>query len=239
MELINYNEDSQKYRNKNRLAPQLCCRGLLIGKTGCGKTNMLCNLLFDFLEYDTITVYASELNQPLYVKLKQTIETVEEKLSKEMKKKNPYLLDNKDSHAVKIGYFSDKLADILPLSSFDKNQQNLVIFDDFITEKNQDVITEYFIKGRHKNISCFYLSQSYTRTPINLRRNCDYFFIYQLTGRDSNLIYQDHIDSSIEKNEFKQFFERATNEPYNFLMIDLKTKDPKLKYRKNFDTFLT
>jgi hypothetical protein len=238
MELINYNDDSKKYRNKNKLAPQLCCRGLIVGKTGSGKTNMLCNLIYDFLEYDTITVYAAELNQPLYEKLRATIKEVEEKLSKEEKKRNKFLLDNDDNHAVKIGFFCDKLSDVLPLSSFSPDQQNLVIFDDFITEKHQDIITEYYIRGRHKNVSCLYLSQSYTRTPINIRRNCDYFFIYQMSGRDANLIYQDHIDSSISKDKFKELFEIATKDPYSFLMIDLKTKTPQMRYRKNFDTFL-
>lgn len=238
MELINYNDDSTKFRNKHPLAPQWNFRMLVVGRTSCGKSNMVINLIYDYLDWDTITVVAKELNQPLYEKLKEHVNAVEERLSRAKKKENKYLLDSKDHHAVRIGFFTDELSEMPPLKSFDKKQQNLVIVDDMMSEKDQSLITEYFIKGRHRNISILYLAQSYTRAPINLRRNCDYFAIYHLTGRDSLLIYQDHVQG-LDKEEFKRLFHLATKEPYKFMLIDLKTKDKKLMYRQNFDRFLT
>ena len=47
--------------------------------------------------------------------------------------------------------------------------QKIVIFDDFVTEKNQKRIIDYFIQGRHKNCSIIYLSQSYYGTPKDIR----------------------------------------------------------------------
>ena len=41
------------------------------------------------------------------------------------------------------------------------DNQKLVIFGDFVCEKNQKPLIEYFIRGRHKNCSVIYLSQSF------------------------------------------------------------------------------
>ena len=50
--------------------------------------------------------------------------------------------------------------------------QRVVIFDDYICDKNQNQIIKYFIQGRHKNCSVIYLSQSYYK---NIRLNRDHF----------------------------------------------------------------
>lgn len=234
MEIICYDEKGKNYRNKNALSPQWSFRSVICGRSGSGKTNLLLNLIYDFLEYDTITIVAKHLEQDVYEKLREVIEKAELKMSKEMKKKNKFLSDDKSGHSVKIGFFTDDVKETPALSEFDKEKQNLLIMDDVMTDKHQDLITEYWIKGRHKNISCFYLTQSYTKTPINIRRNSDYFFIFHLTGRDVNLIYADHVHG-MTKEKFKEIFKVATYEPYSFMMIDLKTKDPRLMYRKKCD----
>ena len=50
---------------------------------------------------------------------------------------------------------------MIPLDQLDNDNQKIVIFDDFVCEKNQKPIVDYFIGGRHKNCSVIYLSQSY------------------------------------------------------------------------------
>ena len=45
----------------------------------------------------------------------------------------------------------------------DRNPK-MVIFDDYVCEKNQNDIINYFIQGRHKNYCVIYLSQSYYKT---------------------------------------------------------------------------
>ena len=43
-------------------------RGLIVGKSGCGKTNLLLNLLFnpELLDYNKLFVYGKSLFQPKY-----------------------------------------------------------------------------------------------------------------------------------------------------------------------------
>ena len=67
---------------------------------------------------------------------------------------------------------------ILPVSELTGDNQKLVVFDDFICEKNQRPLIDYFIRGRHKNCSVIYLSQSYYKTPKDMRLNCSHFSIY-------------------------------------------------------------
>ena len=47
--------------------------------------------------------------------------------------------------------------DIKPVNSLESDSQKIVIFDDFICDKNQKPLIDYFIQGRHKNCSVIYL----------------------------------------------------------------------------------
>ena len=40
--------------------------------------------------------------------------------------------------------------DVKPVNSLESDSQKIVIFDDFICDKNQKPLIDYFIQGRHK-----------------------------------------------------------------------------------------
>jgi len=71
--------------------------------------------------------------------------------------------------------------EIQPISEMNGGDQKLVMFDDFVRVKNQPPLIDYFIRGRHKNCSVIYLSQSYMiyKTPKDIRLNCIQFCIYE------------------------------------------------------------
>uniref|UniRef100_A0A1I7WFE7 ATP-binding protein n=1 Tax=Heterorhabditis bacteriophora TaxID=37862 RepID=A0A1I7WFE7_HETBA len=58
-------------RNNNPLLPE-SIRGCIIGKSGCGKTNLLMNLLLDefkgeeYLDYNNLYIFLTTLFQPCY-----------------------------------------------------------------------------------------------------------------------------------------------------------------------------
>ena len=69
---------------------------------------------------------------------------------------------------------------------------------------------EYFIRGRHKNCSVIYLSQSYYLTPKDIRLNCSHFCIFDSPSvAETNRMCK-------EVNVDKKKFLRATGEPYSF-----------------------
>ena len=55
--------------------------------------------------------------------------------------------------------------EIIPVQDLNSDSQKIVIFDDFVCDKNQKSLIDYLIRGRHKNCSVIYLSQSYYKTP--------------------------------------------------------------------------
>ena len=57
---------------------------------------------------------------------------------------------------------------IIPVSKLTDDNQKLIIFNDFVCEKNQKPLVEYFIRGKHKRCSVLHLSQSYYKTPKDI-----------------------------------------------------------------------
>ena len=68
---LSWNENLSK-RFNNPLLPR-SIRGLIGGKSGCGKTTLLLNLLLKpgWLDYDTLFVFGKSLFQPEYTKWQQ------------------------------------------------------------------------------------------------------------------------------------------------------------------------
>jgi hypothetical protein len=63
-------------------------------------------------------------------------------------------------------------------SSSEIKPNSLIIFDDVACHK-QNVMREYFSMGRHKNIDCFYLCQTYTKIPKQLiRDNANFLIVF-------------------------------------------------------------
>ena len=147
------------------------------------------------------------------------------------------LADSYEIPVKQILYTSDKVEDVLPLSDLNEDVQNLVVFDDLLLEKDQSLIGEYFVASRHKNTSCIYLSQSYFDTPKVIRLNCNYFAIHETNGNNLTQLAREH-SGGLSNDEFKKLFRKAVSEPFAFFLLDKKTRDKKMRYRRGFQTAL-
>ena len=210
MEIPNYDSNSEKSNNYKRLyqyMPDDTFRMLICGGSGSGKTNLLYHMLTKPLVfYDQIHLYAKNLEQEKY----QNMMEVFNEISKSKTVGYNVLICNNN--------------EIVPVENLENEAQKIVIFDDFVCEKNQKPLIDYFIRGRHKNCSVIYLSQSFYGTPKDIRLNCSHFCIYEFPScNERNLI-------SRELGVNKEDYIKATKKPYSFLYVD----KPKKQIKRNF-----
>jgi len=188
----------------------ICC----IGGTGAGKTNALLEFLSRKNEafYEIIIFTGSTSDEPLYNLLKQKIPDTQ--------------------------VFND-INELPSLSDFDndsKNQEKLIIFDDFINLPKKDFkkLNEYLTGGRKFGFTCFCMGQEYVSIPKTITRNCHYFIMFRLNDNVSiNNIIKNHNIENVDKDLFKDMYLQATEIPRDFFMIDLKGK-PETRLRHNF-----
>ena len=99
--------------------------------------------------------------------------------------------------------------EIKPISEMEERNRKVVIFDDYIWEKNQEDIIKYFIQGRHKNCCVIYLSQPYYKTQKNIRLNCSHYIIFESRyKRENETICNEHgLDKEAYKRSFKNEYD--------------------------------
>lgn len=221
--------------NQNPLLPIHPFRMLISAGSGSGKTNLLLNLIYDLLYFDALYICAKDIFEPKYEKLQsdytQFNDVELEDLLGVCKKKEREKMSQLYQKFKKETLFVSNQDDMIDVDSLDKSMKNLVVFDDCITDKDQSKILEFFFRARKKNASIIYISQSYYSTPIDIRKNCEYFVFFKLQNRDVMSIIRD-IDGSIDPNEFKKIYYKAVQKKYDFLVLDLKSEQ---RYRRNFN----
>ena len=162
MEIPNYDSENNTITNFKRLyefMPNNIFRMLLCSPSGAGKTNLLVHMLqTPLLYYDKLYLYAKNLEQQKYQDLMKQFDLISKK--------------------VRYNVIECSNDDIIPINELDNVSQKNIIFDDFVCEKNQKPLISYFIQGRHKNCNVIYLSQSFYKTPKDIRLNCSHFCIY-------------------------------------------------------------
>ncbi len=187
-------------------------RGLIVAPSGTGKTNLLINLLHLMDDtFSRIVICCKSSCEPLY-------EWIHDK-------------------APSIEFYEN--GDVPDINEFKESGQTLIVFDDLLLEKDQSKIIEFFIRGRKVGggISCIYISQSYYGTPKKIRQNIGYLFILKLPNeRDVNAVLRE-AGLGITKQQLIAMYKHATNDPMNFLMIDINNPDERMKFRHNFKSF--
>ena len=179
-------------------------RMLIAGPSGSGKTNTLMYMLREPLViYDQIYLYTPNTHQELIQDLQKIMH----------------------KHSQKLGYEILHVMnpdEILDTTEYPGENRKVVIFDDLMTASNdvQKKILKHFIDGRHHLISPVYLSQSYHKTPVDIRLNCSHLIVYKPTmTRHRGLIAS---ENSFEPDLFSRL------KPFEFLFLD-KIKETCMK----------
>ena len=209
MDIPNYDSNNDKtnsYKQLYQYMPDDTFRMLICGNSGSGKTNLLYHMLTNpLVYYDQIHLYGKNLEQQKYQDMISKFDEI--------------------SQLVGYNVLVCSNDDIVPVENLmDNTAQKIVIFDDYVCDKNQKPLIDYFIRGRHKNCSVIYLSQSFYGTPKDIRLNCSHFCVYEFpSSNERNLI-------SRELGVNKEQYINATKKPYSFLYVD----KPKKLISRNF-----
>ena len=192
-------------------------RMLIVGASGAGKSNIVLNMIRIMNNtFHKIILYTRNKKEPLYEYLESKLE------------------DNDDLLEVHEGL------DHLRSVNIDKEYfgQTLIIFDDLVNEKNQDIIGEMFLRGRKIGISLMYLTQKYAKVPTLVREQLNYLIMKKISGkRDITYLMRNHaLNGSIEQllNMYQYCIDDKIT---NFLLIDLEASSERA-FRKNFNDIL-
>ena len=245
MGVKNLSWDSTTARSNHKLLPKNV-RGLIVGKSGCGKTTLLLNLLLNpgWLDYNKLFVFSKSLFQPEYQVLRKALE---HKLPKEA---ILWLFNNQ--RAIQDSglsadefiegsnidcYFFENSDDVPDPKELNPEDKNLMVFDDLLLEK-QNACEKYYARGRHSNVDCFYLSQNYFKLPIQtIRENANFICLFRQDLKNMNHIYSDHASSDMKSEEFRDMCKKIWEGPHDFTVIDLTRDKDVGKYRKWVDEF--
>tara|TARA_R100000081_G_scaffold29474_1_gene13471 strand:+ start:281 stop:1054 length:774 start_codon:yes stop_codon:yes gene_type:complete len=245
-------KDIKSQRNNIEYLPR-SIRGLIVGKSGCGKSTLLFQLLLrpEWLDYNNLFVFGKSLHQPEYqiiqkgfecglskqqiVKIFEIQENLQRAQCSPIKLIESLKPDIEDD-PIKVNYFEEP-DDVPDPQEVNAKCKNLFIFDDLLLSK-QNKIESYYTRGRHNNVDCFYLSQSYFQLPRRtIRGNSNFLILFKLPKKDLDHIYQDHVSTDMTKEEFFKLADKAWERPHSVLIIDLSSDKLKGKYRVGFDCF--
>ena len=212
----NVTEQKSVRTRHGELLPDII-RAVFCGPSNCGKTNALLALIThpNELTFENVYVYSKSLNQPKYKYLEKLLTPV---------KGIEYLAFSEHDRVV---------------SPADARPNSIIIFDDIACEK-QDNVRAFYCMGRHKNIDCFYLCQSYAQIPKHLvRDNVNLLVIFRQDDVNLKHVYDDHVNTDMSYSQFKDLCSKCWNdEDHGFLVIDKDRRGLDCgRYRKGFDCF--
>lgn len=213
---INSSGTSKKHRHSDLLPNSIRC--IIAGPSNCGKTNLLVSMIESEhgLKFENIYIYSKTLEQDKYKYLGDLLSPIKE-----------------------IGFHTFSSSDKV-LSPNQTKKNSIIIFDDVICDKNQENMRNFYCLGRHRNIDCFYLTQTYTRVSKHLiRDNCNFIILFRQDDMNLRHVYNDMgVACDMKFDAFREFCLECWKQKYGFIVIDLDSDVNNGRYRKGFSDYL-
>lgn len=192
-------------------------RALVCGPSSCGKTNIVLSLIqhINGLKFEAVYIYSKSLDQNKYKYLEEMLKPIAG-MHFETFSRNENVISPTDAH-----------------------ENSLIIFDDISTDP-QGCIADFFSRGRHRGIDCFYLTQTYARLPKHLiRDNANVVVLFKQDELNLKHVFKDcSISCDMSFKQFHDICVRCWQERYGCIVIVLDCEKNEGRYRRGFDTFI-
>ena len=133
--------------------------------------------------------------------------------------------------------FYESADDVPDPKEISPEHKNLIIFDDLLLQK-QNMCEAYYVRERHSNCDCLYLSQNCFKLPCQtIRENANFFCQFPQDQKNIDHIFDDHVSQDMTKEQFKKLCKSAWSKPHNFVVIALTSPKSCGKFRSGFDDF--
>ena len=155
----------------------------------------------------------------------------------ETRHKTEYYTTNRNDHIynpfLEVDHFDVKK---------NKDKQFLIIYDDLLTEVHKSpIISDIFMKGRHLNISCILLMQTYFPStngkslyPQIKNNSTIQIFLKLRSVSEIKLISRRLEHDKVSQNFFCNLYKQVVqNVKYGYLVVFMDTSNEKLRYGTN------
>ncbi len=203
---------------------------IFCGKTGSGKTTIVCRLLKDNNKlknyFDKIYVFCMSPCMDII----EHVDQVEEE--------NMFTEDDPS----KLEELYERNKRMVKDMGFKTAPHTLFILDDIVQSNsfmNSKVLKDVFFGGTHAKCSLWLLTQHYKSVPKRLRMNVHSIILcHGVNKQEIEAFSEEHQTAYLDKNQFKELVEYAIKEPYSFMFINYTNPNKKEIYRKKFDEIL-
>ena len=117
--------------------------------------------------------------------------------------------------------------------------QIAIFIDDFAESqeflRNSNMLHALYTKGRHANISTITSVQMYKSLAPIIRKHATAMFIFRLRNYGDMEAILDELSALADKKTIQRIYSKATEQPHNFLYINLMSHDINNMFYINFE----
>ena len=183
MDIENYGEKRRGKPFHHHMLPD-DIRMLVVGQSGCGKTNLVINLVMKYIKWSKLYMVTNTPDQKIYDSLRQL-----PKPESKIMKKNVDFLSPED--------LSQEIFDDMP-------PLTLIVFDDFMLEKDQTFPALVFSQGRHKRVNSIYISQKFTETNLVIRQNANSLVMFNIDSKSREGEHSMYATADMDVSDFNK-----------------------------------
>jgi hypothetical protein len=217
---------------KADIIPKLGSSIIMCGRSGCGKTTLLHNLLVDDRFYGKNEYFKN-------IFLFSPSAEIDD-LQKELDIPDQCIFTDLTTAPAALEQIYKHQTTLIKKLGNDKAPQIAIIMDDCIGDtkfmKNAWTI-KAFIASRHFNCTTLICAQHFNRIERVNRLQASSLFFWPMSASAMEVLADEFTPSSMTKKQFVAMVEDALKEPYAFLHINMKVPDDK-RYRINLDKII-